>query len=75
MNELAENMMFPGTKKKLFSDGMFGIGLCVVSKNGLDLGANSYGNVYLIFPPKEFGVRGSVYDLAQNAPQYFIRLH
>lgn len=75
MNELAENMMFPGTKRKLFSDGMFGIGLCVVSKNGLDLGANSYGNVYLIFPPKEFGVRGSVYDLAQNAPQYFIRLH
>ena len=74
MNALATNLRAIGYNKNLFSDGMFGIGLCAVSENNIVFGGNNFGRAYLFWPAKEFGVRGSVYDLAQNATQQVIKL-
>ena len=74
MNILANNLQAPIYGYNLFSDGMYGIGLCAVTEDPVKFGGKNFGSAYLFWPPKEFGVRGSVYDLAQSAPQQIIKL-
>lgn len=74
MNAEATNLRAVGYNKTLFNDGMFGIGLCAITKSNIAFGGSDFGKAYLFWPAKEFGVRGSVYDLAQNATQEVIKL-
>lgn len=67
MNAEAKNILVYGNK--LFKDGMFGIGLCAIPEAGSTIFGQTYNRAVLFWPAKHFGVRGSVYDLAQNSDQ------
>lgn len=67
MNAEAKNASAYGTK--LFKDNMFGIGLCAIPESDSTVFGKSYSGAALFWPARHFGVRGSVYDLAQNSDQ------
>ena len=68
--------MNPQSGNTLIPEGMYGIGLCAMQKDqtNVTFGGNTFKQGIIYWPAKLFGVRGSVYDLAQNAPQNYIQL-
>ena len=76
MNAYAKAYVNPQSGNTLIPEGMYGIGLCAMQKDqtNVTFGGNTFKQGIIYWPAKLFGVRGSVYDLAQNAPQNYIQL-